>query len=266
MLRWPTKEEQEQAIRDNIRFVYYIVNKLSHVPQGEYDEYVQIGSLGLLKAVQTYDTEKKAAFSTYAGKCIQNELYMVFRRRGKLDNEVLFTDVTYYAGSEYEDMEIENALTDGNDLTDSVMNSMEFVDIINIILNVLDPREAVIILYHVSGTYKQKEVARRLGGISQSYVSRVLHRTTEKVRKYVEQWKKNDDSAFSFSKEGTRYKLRCNTEMLTRCLGEFLQKTSNKVWKDFTVNEQMGCGQVFLISHHDMFDFLADLLIEIYKL
>ena len=81
------KQAEEKLIKHNLRLVAHIVKKYS-ITNIEQEELISVGSIGLLKAVKTYDINKGHSFSTYSARCIQNEILMLFRLNKKFSNEI----------------------------------------------------------------------------------------------------------------------------------------------------------------------------------
>ena len=80
-------EEQEKIILENQKLVYYLVKKFNVVPDN-YEDFVSVGTIGLIKAVATFDASKDIKFATYAARCIENEILMYLRRNSKIKAEV----------------------------------------------------------------------------------------------------------------------------------------------------------------------------------
>lgn len=176
-------EARAKLIEHNLRLVAHIVRKyyISHPSQ---DDLVSIGSIGLIKAVDTYDVQNGARFATYAAKCIQNEILMFFRAQKKYGCEV----------SLEETIDIDK---DGNPLTygdiiccdDRVFEDLDLKIHIEkalfYIRTLLSDREKeIMILRYGLGKYPpktQREVASLLG-ISRSYVSRIEKKALSVLR------------------------------------------------------------------------------------
>ncbi len=177
------KEARNIIIERNLRLVSHIIKK--YYSTYEYpDELLSVGSLGLVKAVDTFKSGYGTRFATYGARCVQNEILMFFRSQKKLQNEVSLND----------QIDIDK---DGNPLTylDIISTDENIVDDIDmkchieklreLIGEVLDERERQIIVlrYGLCGYQPrtQREVAAHLG-ISRSYVSRIEKKALEALR------------------------------------------------------------------------------------
>ncbi|MBR2284346.1 MAG: RNA polymerase sporulation sigma factor SigK [Ruminococcus sp.] len=174
---------RDRLIEHNLRLVAHIVKKYSQTA-AETDELISIGTIGLIKAVSTFDYRKGAKFATYASRCIENEILMSFRAAKR------------YAGDLYINEPVEtdkdgNALTlidlidDGTDIHEQVELSIRSRQLYGFLEKCLDPRELELIIcrYGLYGAapHTQKQTAQQLG-ISRSYVSRIEKRAIEKLR------------------------------------------------------------------------------------
>ena len=176
---------REKLILHNLRLVSHIVRKYYGTAKNQ-DDLVSIGSIGLVKAVDTFDPKNGTRFATYAAKCIQNEILMYFRSQKKLSAEV----------SIHETIDVDR---DGNPLTymdviateDNVAEEtdakIKALMVRRLVNSVLDEREREIILlrYGMNGNkpHTQREVAELLG-ISRSYVSRIEKAALETLREH----------------------------------------------------------------------------------
>ena len=176
---------REKLILHNLRLVSHIVRKYYGTAKNQ-EDLVSIGSIGLVKAVDTFDPKNGTRFATYAAKCIQNEILMYFRSQKKLSAEV----------SIHETIDVDR---DGNPLTymdviateDNVAEEtdakIKALMVRRLVNSVLDEREREIILlrYGMNGNkpHTQREVAELLG-ISRSYVSRIEKAALETLREH----------------------------------------------------------------------------------
>lgn len=182
------KSAREKLISHNLRLVAHIVKKYSSSP-AEADDLISIGSIGLIKAVGTFDYTKGVRFATYGARCVENELLMHFRATKKLSAEVHFD----------EPVDIDkngNALTLMDIIADDDMPVAEKSSLVSdlqrlcgLINTALDQREREIIVmrYGLGGreAVTQREAAQKLG-ISRSYVSRIEKKAMEKLREGME--------------------------------------------------------------------------------
>lgn len=173
-------------IERNLRLVVYIARKFENT--GVYvEDLISVGTIGLIKAVNTFNPEKKIKLATYASRCIENEILMYLRRNSKVKAEISF----------YEPLNID---WDGNELllsdilgtdNDTVYNFIEDeVDkqLLLMALKSLNDREKEIVRlrFGLNGTMEktQKEVADMLG-ISQSYISRLEKKIIRRLKKEI---------------------------------------------------------------------------------
>ena len=177
------KRARDKIIEHNLRLVSHIIRK--YYASYEYpDELLSIGSLGLIKAVDSFKSDFGTRFATYGARCVQNEILMFFRSRKKLANEVSINDtidvdkdgnpLTYL-----DIISVEESIEADLDLKVHIERIRELVD------TVLSPREKeiVVLRYGLKGyePRTQREVAKHLG-ISRSYVSRIEKRALEKMK------------------------------------------------------------------------------------
>ena len=170
-------------IEHNLRLVAHVARKYS-VTNTDSDDLISIGTIGLIKAVSSYDPTKGIRLATYAARCIENEILMYLRASKKLQNEVSLNEPL---GTDKEGNEI--ALIDilgseDQEVDEKVDLTQRIKKLYTLIKSVLEGREQVIIQlrYGLSGTSgkTQREVAEKLG-ISRSYVSRIEKKALTKL-------------------------------------------------------------------------------------
>lgn len=175
--------KRELLVVHNLRLVVYIARKFENTGIG-IEDLVSIGTIGLIKAVNTFCPTKKIKLATYASRCIENEILMYLRKTANRKNEFSIDEPL-------------NVDWDGNELllsdilgsdSDSVNRNIEMEDEKNQLLKIvsgLEEREKQIMTMRFglfgSKEYTQKQVADILG-ISQSYISRLEKRILEKIR------------------------------------------------------------------------------------
>ena len=161
-------------IERNLRLVVYIARKFENTGVG-IEDLVSIGTIGLIKAVNTFDPGKKIKLATYASRCIENEILMYLRRNNKLRSEVSF-DEPLNIDWDGNELLLSDVLGTENDSTYKYVEEEVDKNLLESALDQLSNRERVIVELRFGlkeGTEKtQKEVADLLG-ISQSYISRL---------------------------------------------------------------------------------------------
>ena len=171
-------------IERNLRLVAHIAKKY-YAQNGENDDIISVGTIGLIKAIDSFDVEKGKRFATYAGKCLQNEIFMYFRSRKKYALETSLSDAVEVDkdGNPLTYMDIiacEDTIADDLDLK---MRSQQMIRAINRVLCERE-REIIVLRYGLGGAEKaltQRETAEKLH-ISRSYVSRIEKTALEKLR------------------------------------------------------------------------------------
>ena len=179
-------EARNILIEHNLRLVAHIMKKY-YTPNGDQDDLISIGTIGLIKGISTFKPDKNVRLATYASRCIENEILMYLRKNAGRKGEVSFDEPL-------------NTDWDGNELllsdvlgteADVVMRPIEEDverDLLAAAINVLSPREKQIITlrFGLGGGKEQtqKEVADQLG-ISQSYISRLEKRIISRLKKEI---------------------------------------------------------------------------------
>ena len=180
-------ERRELLVIHNLRLVVYIARKFENTGVG-IEDLVSIGTIGLIKAVNTFRPSKKIKLATYASRCIENEILMYLRKTASRKNEMSIDEPL-------------NVDWDGNELllsdvlgsdSDSVNRNIEYQDekrrILSLVKN-LSERERKIMTMRFglfgSKEYTQKQVADMMG-ISQSYISRLEKRIVQKLKREIE--------------------------------------------------------------------------------
>ena len=188
-LKQGDSKAKEELILHNMRLVAHVAKKYQN-DEDELEDLISIGTIGLLKAVSTFDYNFGNRFATYAIRCIENELLMHFRKSKKRKMEVsLFEPIgTDKEGKQIHLMEV--LLVDEVDVAQQ-MEIHRDIDLIRKNIEVvLSPREAMIIKkrYGLGGEREmtQREIAKSMG-ISRSYVSRIEKRALEKLKSMLSQ-------------------------------------------------------------------------------
>lgn len=178
------KAARDVLIERNLRLVAHIVKKYQGVDE-DLDDLISIGTIGLIKAVSTYDMTKGSRLATYAARCIDNELLMMLRSRKKFSREVsLYEPIgTDKEGNEIHLLDIVEA--NEQDITDQCIHKERILQLYGCLREVLSPLEYEVIKYRY-GLFGEEELTQRaLGkrlGISRSYVSRIEKNAVLKLR------------------------------------------------------------------------------------
>lgn len=182
-MRSGDKKAREIIIERNLRLVSHIIRKYYSTYQYP-DELLSVGSLGLIKAVDSFKSEYGTRFATYGAKCVQNEILMYFRSQKKMQGEVSIND-TIDVDKDGNPLTYLDVISVDEDIADSVDLRIHTARLCELVNTKLDEREKEIIIlrYGLEG-YKpltQREVANHLR-ISRSYVSRIEKKALEKLR------------------------------------------------------------------------------------
>ncbi len=172
-------------IERNMRLVAHIAKKYNNSNEDQ-DDLISIGTIGLIKAIETYNVDKGTRLATYASKCIENEILMNIRTNKKNKVQVSLHDPigTDKEGNEISLIDVLNA--DMDDILDQVELKVQICKLYEQLEKILTPREREIVQLRYGLTpygYKtQREIAQKLD-ISRSYVSRIEKRALKKLRR-----------------------------------------------------------------------------------
>lgn len=171
-------------IERNLRLVVYIARKFENT-KISIEDLISIGTIGLIKAVNTFDPDKKIKLATYASKCIENEILMYLRKTSKTRNEISFDEPLNIDWDGNELLLSDILGTESDVITKYIEEEVDKV-LLNQAIDKLSEREKSIVELRfglASGTERtQKEVADLLG-ISQSYISRLEKRIIKRLKK-----------------------------------------------------------------------------------
>lgn len=179
-------EAKHILIERNLRLVAHIVKKYQHLDEDP-EDLLSIGTIGLIKAVSTFNLEKGNRLATYAARCIENEILMMLRGKKKTSKEVsLYEPIgTDREGNEIQLFDVIES--DEEDAPSKVALKGDIKMLYEKVSSELSPRERLVLkmrygLYE-GEEYTQREIARQLG-ISRSYVSRIEKSAIEKLRTF----------------------------------------------------------------------------------
>jgi RNA polymerase sporulation-specific sigma factor len=173
-----------KLIEHNLRLVAHIVRKFEN--NGiDREDLISIGTIGLIKAINTFKTDKNIKLTTYAARCIENEVLMFLRSTKNSRTEISLNDPI---GSDKEGNKLtlmETLGSDGGEILEEVENKDD-ERLLHLALKLLSPKERYIIIrrYGLGGVeeHTQREIAKQLG-ISRSYVSRIEKKALQKLQK-----------------------------------------------------------------------------------
>lgn len=177
-------EAKNKLIEHNLRLVAHIVKKY-YTAGCEQDDLISIGTIGLIKAINTFKPDKKIRLATYAARCIENEILMHFRNMKKTAHDVYISDPidTDKNGNVLTLIDI---IADDSNIEEEIDTKLKIQRLREIFNSTLDSRETQIInmRYGLNGESEltQREIAKKLG-ISRSYVSRIESAALNKLKK-----------------------------------------------------------------------------------
>ena len=180
-------QARDLLIEHNLRLVAHIAKKYTtsgRIASVDFDDIISIGSIGLIKAIDSFNSGKSARLATYAARCIENEILMYIRSSKKYSNDIFLQDPI---GHDFDGNEItvmDMVKSDDDPVPDEVSDKIDITRMMRKIDEVLDEREREIIRlrYAVCGGEEmtQREIASVLG-ISRSYVSRIEKKALKKI-------------------------------------------------------------------------------------
>ena len=178
-----SKNARAILIEHNLRLVSHIVKKY-YAKTNDTDDLISIGTIGLIKAIDSFDCSKNTRLATYASRCIENEILMHFRALKKQNGEMLLSD-TIETDKDGNPLTIEDTLASSVDMAEDLEKKTEWQKVARYINKMDDEREKEILIlrYGLRNTQPltQREVAERLN-ISRSYVSRIEKKVLKDIR------------------------------------------------------------------------------------
>ena len=178
------KDARNKLIEHNLRLVAHIVKKFD-TSITDNDDLIGIGTIGLIKGVDTFKPSKNVKLTTYCARCIENEILMYFRSNNKFSKNISLNDTLGYDKDGNEISILDILKTPKEDFIDDIEKKDNIV-LLNEYIKVLNPREREILIkrYGLNNEEEltQKEIAKKLN-ISRSYVSRIEKRALTKILK-----------------------------------------------------------------------------------
>lgn len=178
---------RNKLIEHNLRLVVFIAKKYENKLE-TLEDLVSIGSIGLIKGINTYKIDKNIRLATYASRCISNEILMYLRKNKKRLSDVSFEEALSF-DCEGNELHLEDILGTGEDVTYQEYEKKVDIKLLKETIESLDDRDKQIMVmrYGLNNTkeYTQKEVAELLG-ISQSYISRIEKKVIKRLKMHLE--------------------------------------------------------------------------------
>ena len=184
-------EARNILVERNLRLVAHIMKKY-YAAESDQEDLISIGTIGLIKGIETFDASKGARLATYAARCVENEILMYFRSQKKSAQDVSLSDYIE-TGTDGAALSLMDVVSEEEDLLDRVSDRQSLKTLCAAIDTVLteQERQVIILRYGLGGVtpHRQREVAK-VTGISRSYVSRIEKRALEKLREVLEKGEK----------------------------------------------------------------------------
>ena len=174
---------RNKLIEHNLRLVAHIVKKY-YANYSEQDDLISIGTIGLIKGINSFKYEKGTKLATYCARCIENEILMYFRNCKKTSQEISFSE-PIDTDSEGNPLTLMDIIAIDDTIVDDIDTKNKLIKVVKIVNNIENERDKTIIIkrYGLDGTVPltQKEIAKELN-ISRSYVSRIEKRILEEIK------------------------------------------------------------------------------------
>ncbi len=183
------KSAKDKLLTHNLRLVVHVAKKYSGA--SESDDLISVGSIGLIKAVNTFSYDKNTQFSTYAARCIENEILMLLRVNKK-HTAVISLNESLGKDKDGNDVTWQDIIPSTEDVSENVENAVLSQNLIKLAKDSLSPREFEILTLRYglnsSPAYTQREIAKRLN-ISRSYISRLEKKALDIIRAKIKKEK-----------------------------------------------------------------------------
>lgn len=258
--------DKEHLVLDNQKLVHYLVQKLGVSPNSsDYEDIVSIGTIGLVKAAITFDTSKNITFATYASRCINNEIFMHYRKVNKYANDISI-DEPIGDDSEGKELTLVDTIADPeSNFVEKIVVKEEFIKVVKTVFNCLEGKHRIALLCLMADV-SQREIAKKLN-ISRSYVSRIEAEATQKVKKIENNQQVHYKEIFSMRIIGDEYQISFLSKEISKfnkIFATLLQNlTSVEKLPDFKVNCNRERIIIQIPAHPESFAFIAQIIQEI---
>lgn len=180
-------DAKDKLIKHNLRLVAHIIKKY-YSNYAEQEDLISVGTIGLIKGINSFDPIKGTRLATYAARCIENEILMYFRSRKKASQDIYIND-PIDIDSEGNPLTLMDIICVSDCIADEIDLKIKSEQLIEYVANLKDPREKSIIIMRYGLFDKvpmtQREIASILG-ISRSYVSRIEKKALQKLKRMFE--------------------------------------------------------------------------------
>ena len=179
------KDAKDILVERNLRLVAHIAKKYNKVAGCDEDDLISIGTIGLMKAIASFDYRKQARLATYAARCIENEILMTVRAGKKLKQEISLNECLGHDADGNEVTFMDILPSNEEEIADRVGTNMDIRKLKQYLKKCLSPREQEIIIKRYGlgeRVYTQQEIASELN-ISRSYVSRIEKKALSLLKK-----------------------------------------------------------------------------------
>ncbi len=176
-------EARNILIERNLRLVAHIMKKY-YAQTSDQEDLISIGTIGLIKGIETFDHTKGARLATYAARCVENEILMYFRSQKKSSQDVSLSDYIE-TGTDGASLAFMDVVSDEEDLMERVSTREDLKRLCKAVDTVLTEQERQVIVARYglgSGAPKKQREVAKLTGISRSYVSRIEKKALEKLK------------------------------------------------------------------------------------
>ncbi len=181
------RDARQKLIEHNLRLVAHVIKKYYNTSIDK-DDLISIGTIGLIKGISSFKSEKGIKLATYASRCIENEVLMYFRNLKKSAQDIYISD-PIDVDKDGNSLTLLDIISDDMDIESDIENKISYEKLRKLTDTCLDERERLIIYMRYGmgedAEMPQREVAKSLG-ISRSYVSRIEKRAIEKLRQNFE--------------------------------------------------------------------------------
>lgn len=262
--------EQQKLVDDNERLVYYLIARKCEVEPRDYDDVCQLGMMGLCKAAATFNPTLNKKFSTYASRCILNEIKMFYRKENKIRAKCISIDEAIDNNSDDRPKEkstFAELLADTHNYYEDIVVREDCERRINLLLNRLTVKERTIALLSL-GELNQYDIGRDYFNLSQSYISRLIKNVKQKLLRFEELGIENVLGQYEFSILGDYYyRVRIYG-------GEILTQEMYSEIRDIVKNTKVGKRRVrktpemieiIMIRDSSFFEMLAKINMALHK-